>query len=211
MKLRTLKLLFPFSVFLFIIIGHYFAELVSPNKATAWAYVLVFYGAWIIVSIILFLDFSDIQQMFRPSILSYWNLLPLIFIIPTIYFIFIPNKSLLTMDKWLLMNLIICFTGPWLEEIYWRGVINKLYGFTTFSFCFSSFLFAASHPLIFGVNSKGDSGIVAFVGTFFVGSIWWLCYYKTRSLRGCVITHFLTDLAGMAVYILTNKAALLAL
>lgn len=211
MKPKALKLFFPFSVLLFIIIGHYFARFAGADKTTAWIYVLIFYGAWIIFSLILFLDFKDIRRMFQPSINSYWNLLPLLFIIPTICFLFIPNIGLLKPDKWLLINLAICITGPWLEEIYWRGLFNKIYGATLFSFVFSSILFAASHPLIFGVNSKGDSGLPAFAGTLLIGAAWWICYYKTKSLRGCVITHFLMDLAGMAVYVLTNKATLLPL
>jgi membrane protease YdiL (CAAX protease family) len=156
-----------------------------------------------------FLDLKDIRLMFKPAIHSYWNILPLLFIIPTIYFIFIPNVGLIKFDKWVLINLVICFTGPLLEEIYWRGLFNKIYGSTLISFCLSSFLYAASHPLIFGVNSKGDSGILAFVGTFIVGAIWWLGYFKTKSLRGCVATHSIMDVAGMAVYVLTNKATLL--
>jgi membrane protease YdiL (CAAX protease family) len=205
------KWLFPVSVLLFIIGGHYFAVLVGSEKSTAWAYVLLFYGLWIILSMLLFLDLQDLRQMFRPSVKWYWNLLPLVFVIPTFFLLFLPNRSLLRFDSWLLINLVICVSGPWLEEIYWRGLFNKLYGSTSFSFFFSSLFFAASHPLIFGVNSKGDSGLPAFAGAFFVGSIWWLCYHRTRSLRGAVMTHFLMDVAGMAVYVLANKAILLPL
>jgi membrane protease YdiL (CAAX protease family) len=207
-KVQRQKYLLLFSILLLILTGHYFAAYVSTNKETAWLWVLLFYGGWILLSLFAFLSFSDLKEMFRPSIKAYWNLLPYLCIIPVIFFIFIPNIGLLKPDKWLIANLFICFTGPWLEEIYWRGLITKFWGSNLISFLLSSILFAASHPFIFGVNSAGDSGIPAFAGTLIIGVVWWWCYYKTKSLRGCVFTHFLTDVAGMAVYILTNQARL---
>lgn len=205
----TLKLLFTFSVILFILTGHFLALSVSTNKETAWIYVLVFYAGWIIFSLTVLLRSTDLQQMFKLSSNALWNLLPLIFIIPTVIFLFIPNLHLIKTDNWLLANFIICICGPFLEEVYWRGLFQKIYGTSIYSFLLSSFLFGLSHPLIFGINSKGDSGVPAFVGTFIVGATWWFCYYKTRSLRGAVLTHFLMDVAGMAVYVLTNKVKLL--
>jgi membrane protease YdiL (CAAX protease family) len=210
-KINLPKVSFAISVFSLIIIGYFLAVFVSSNKETAWIYVLAYYAIWIIASFAVFTSLEDIRQMFKASQSSRWNLLPLIFIIPTIFFLFLPNTNLFKLDRWLLINLAICLTGPFLEEIYWRGLFTKIYGTTTFSFFFSSILFALSHPLLFGINSKGDSGLVAFAGTFLVGSIWWLCYYKTKSLRGCTLTHFLMDLFGMAVYVLANKAVLLPL
>jgi membrane protease YdiL (CAAX protease family) len=176
----------------------------------AWLYTTVFYGAWIVMSLFFLLKFSDLEKMLKPAIRNRWNFLPLIFIIPAFIFIFIPNIHLLKLDGWLAMNIILCIITPWIEEIYWRGLVSGTFNDNpVISFCVSTIGFALSHPLIFGINSKGDSGLLAFAGTLFVGAIWWWCYYKTKSLRGNIITHFLTDVAGMAVYILANKATLI--
>src|SRR5205085_650005 len=91
----TPKLLFTVSVLLFIITGHFLAVAVSSYKETAWMYVLVFYAGWIILSLILLLRLTDLHQMFKPSSKVLWNLLPLMFIIPTIIFLFIPNMHLI--------------------------------------------------------------------------------------------------------------------
>ncbi len=104
----------------------------------------------------------------------------------------------------------ICLFNPFLEEIYWRGLISRTFSEKPFvSYLVSSIGFAASHPLIFGVNSMGVRGLPAFIGTFIIGSAFWIAYHKTKSLKGCVITHFLIDVAGMAVFILADKASLI--
>jgi uncharacterized protein len=174
--------------------------------------VALFYAAGLIITIFSLLSIAEVKALFQKSRNSYWDLLPFVFIIPTVISIFIPNLPLFKWDQWLLMNAAICLVNPWLEELYWRGLVYKLFGNSTLlSFLFSSLAFGLSHPLIFGVNSKGVSGWAAFIGAAFVGAVWWVTLRKTGSLRGNVLTHFLMDLAGMAVYILANKALLLPL
>lgn len=204
------KILTALSVIILITAGHFFAKYVSINKSTAWIYVVLFYGAWIVLSLITLLKSSELKQMFVRGIKWHWNFVPFLFIIPTFIFIFIPNIHLLKPDRWLLFNTVLCLLTPFVEEIYWRGLIYKVFrNNLVLSFLISTFGFALSHPLIFGVNSRGDSGWLGFTGTFIAGAVWWLCYHKTKSLRGNILTHFLMDVAGMAVYILTNKATLM--
>ncbi len=102
--------------------------------------------------------------------------------------------------------------NPWLEEFYWRGLITKTFEETPLlSYILSAVGFGLSHPLIFGINSPGVAGVPAFIGAFTIGSIWWICLRKTGSFRGCIITHFLIDVAGMAVYNLADKVILMKL
>lgn len=146
--------------------------------------------------------------MFGPSKNRQWNLLFAPVIVLVAVFIFVPNFRLLQWNYWLLLNVLVCLVNPFMEEIYWRGVVSKISNVPLYSFLFSSLGFAASHPLLFGVVSPGVAGWVRFAGTFFVGALFWFSYYKTQSLWGCVVNHFLIDVAGMAVFILADKAIL---
>jgi len=196
------------SVLGLIVIGHHVAVLASPNTRTAWIYVVVFYAGWITCSVCALLSTSDITHMFRRGSSWHWNLLPLIWVVPATIFVFLPNLHLLQLDRWLFLNAVICLVNPFMEEIYWRGLASRISSHSIVSFLFSTLGFAASHPLIFGVNSPGIRGWVGFAGTCLVGSTFWICYRRTNTLRGCVIAHFLIDVAGMAVFILADKAAL---
>jgi len=196
------------SVSLLLLSGHILAKQVSNNKQTAWIFVTSFYAVWLILSLLLLLKVQDIKEMFSGSKNWTWNLVLIPVVILLVIFIFVPNLALIKWDYWLVLNCIICLVNPFMEEIYWRGLISKICSVPLISFLFSSLTFAASHTLLFGVNSPGVAGLIGFAGTFLVGSLFWLCYYKTKSLRGCVLNHFLLDLAGMAVFILANKAVL---
>src|ERR1043166_4788881 len=206
-----MRLKIVFSVLSLLLIGHFLAKYLSSNRQTAWIYISAFYAVWIILSLIFFIKLQDIKEMFLPSKNWEWNLVVIPLIVLAVIFIFIPNIKLLKWDYWLLLNAIICFVNPFMEEIYWRGLVSKVSDLPVYSFLFSTLTFAASHALIFGVVSPGVAGWIGFAGTFLVGALFWLCYSKTKRLRGCVLNHFLIDVAGMAVFILADKAVLVPL
>lgn len=206
--MNVLRFKILFSVLLLLLTGHLLATYASSNRQTAWIYITGFYAVWIIISLALFIDVREVKKMFSASENWQWNLLFFPLIVLVVLFIFVPNITLLKWDHWLLLNAAICFVNPFLEEIYWRGWVSKVSEVPLYSFLFSSLTFAASHPLLFGIVSPGVAGWIGFAGTFFVGALFWLCYYKTKSLWGCVVNHFLIDVAGMAVFILANKATL---
>lgn len=206
--MKALQLKIIFSVLFLILTGHALVKYVSSNKQTAWVYIAGFYAVWIIFSLISLLKIQDLKKMFTISKNWQWNLLFAPIIILVIYFIFIPNFNLFKWDYWLVLNIIICLINPFMEEIYWRGLVSKISDVPFHSFLFSTLGFAASHTLLFGIVSPGVAGWIGFAGAFLAGGLFWLCSFKTKSLRGCVINHFLVDVAGMAVFILADKAVL---
>lgn len=198
-----------FSVTGLIISGHFIAVWLH-HSGFGWLYAALYYAVFIIVSLLMIAGIPSLKSMLRPSVNWQWNLLPFIFIVPIIFTVFIPNIHLLKPDQWLAMNILICLINPWIEEFYWRGMVHEAFKDRPIrSLLISAIGFGLSHPLIFGINSPGVRGIIGFAGVFLVGVIFWLCYYKTKSLRGCILSHFLTDVAGMAVYILADKAELM--
>ena len=68
--------------------------------------------------------------------------------------------------------------------------------------------FGLSHPLLLGVNVKSLSGLPGFFGTVFTGTIWSTVYWKTRSLRWPILSHFVVDLLSVSVLVFLNRAVL---
>lgn len=179
------------SVILLIIIGHLLAvRMQSVNNG--WFFVVGFYALWIAISIFSLLSKDDLKRMYAGSKKVQWNLLSLFFLVPAFVIIFVPNLDLLKPNMWNALNIILCIVNPFVEETYWRGLIDKYYDKRPLlSFIVSTFGFALSHPLIWGNYNETVNGWVGFVGAFVVGTVWWICFRKTKSLRGPVFTHFL--------------------
>ena len=121
-----------------------------------------------------------------PLILYHWQLL-----IPT---------EIWTM--WLAFALI----NPWLEEGYWRGVLmDATDHWPTWVRLFStSIVFAASHPLMWGVHSDLNLAPEVFISTFIMGLAWSAVYYVTKSLRWTIVSHILVDLFNLSVPVFLN-------
>jgi membrane protease YdiL (CAAX protease family) len=172
--------------------------------------VALFYGAWMIASILLFLKKKDLKQMFaQPQAFSAWLIIPLLFACIAFFGIFLPNLHLHSINSLLFINIIICLCNPFLEEIYWRGLPSKMVNSKWLQYLIASVAFAAGHPLILGVNSPGAAGWPTLGGAFILGTAWWFSYSKTRSLWFNVLTHFLINVFGMAAYLLADKVPLL--
>lgn len=200
------------SVIILIIAGYSLAKALRYDRQIAWVYVAAFYGIWILLTLAFLLKRSDIKKLFQPGHANVWYLLPGLLAIPIFVLIFIPNRHILQLDYWLLLNIFVCLFNPWLEELYWRGLVYRLFKENpTTSFLLSAVGFGLGHALIFGINSPGIRGVPGFVGAFAIGAIWWFCLRKTQSLKGAIVTHFLVDLAGMAVYVLADKLVILRL
>lgn len=200
------------SVILLLAGGFAVAKMVSSNKETAWIYVTLFYGLWLTLTLIFLLRRSDVNELLQVGKNNMWYLVPGLLSISFIPLVFIPNLNVFKLDFLFTANVFICLINPWLEEFYWRGLANRFFKDKPFmSFAISSLGFGLSHPLILGINSPGIKGIPAFIGVSIIGAIWWFCLKKTGSLRGCIITHFFVDVAGMAAYVLANKLVLIEL
>lgn len=102
---------------------------------------------------------------------------------------------------WLLVGLL----NPWFEESYWRGALIDAAGrWKALGVAYSTFAFAVSHPLIWGVHSVALGRPAAMVGLGVAGAIWGVAYWRTGSLRWAVVGHGCADLLGLSVPVLLN-------
>lgn len=106
------------------------------------------------------------------------------------------------MIAWLLFALI----NPLFEEAYWRGLLLD----ATRSWhvvpavVYSAFLFAVSHPLIWGVQANALRDLRVLPVLTIIGIVWAVSYRRTGSLWCSLVGHACSNLLGMSVPLLLN-------
>jgi membrane protease YdiL (CAAX protease family) len=196
------------SIIALILSGYFLAKYLN-GRPDAWIWVALYYGVWMLATILIVLRKTDFRQVFRRAAFHYSLVVPLLFASIALIGIFIPNIQLHRINQLLLMNGIICLFNPFIEELYWRVLPSKMVSNKVIEYLIASLTFAVGHPLILGVNSTGASGWPTLAGAFVLGSCWWIYYNQRKSIAWPVLTHFLIDLFGMSAYLLANQVPLL--
>lgn len=104
---------------------------------------------------------------------------------------------------WLLFALI----NPWFEELYWRGVLlDGLLAWYPKWLCilYTTALFVLSHPLMWGVFSIASKSYHLYIYLSVAGMVWAITYFKTKSLRWVVFSHFIVDIGNLTVLTFLN-------
>ena len=122
------------------------------------------------------------------------------------FIVFLQNWRLLSPVWVWLPWLLFALINPWLEEGYWRGLLMDAASDwkAAKSVLYTSAVYAASHPLMWGVNSFANREWVVLVSTFIMGVFWAIIYRRTGSLRYAVLSHVLVDLFNLSVAIFLN-------
>lgn len=199
------------SPILVIAIGHIAAKLAGERSAVWW-WIPVMAAYWMLLAtlIVAFTDRHRRREWLQRSRGAVgWRLLSLVTIglfVP----VWVPNVHLLRASRIMWVWLLIGLINPWLEEGFWRGlVIDPPIGKRGLLLAtYSTTLFAASHPLIWGVNVPALAGAPGFLGGCFTGGVWALVYCRTRSLRWPVLAHGLVDLVSLTPWIFMHQAVL---
>ena len=201
---RTLIILSPLAV---IALGHLTARIAGAFIGV-WAWIpltIVFWSA-----LILLMAWGTGRGTYSgwlapPKGKWGWSLLALLVgFIPLPIFLFhwellIPTEI---WTSWLIFALI----NPWIEEGYWRGLLMEASkNWKPWQqIGYSSFFFAASHPVIWGVNSLPNREPAVFMSTLIMGLVWAWVFYKTGSLRWAICSHILVDLFNLSVPVFLN-------
>lgn len=183
-------------------------QLAAGQVLGVWAWVPTMLVFWLVITAFLraFSHRASPRSRFRPASGSFiWSLLAVVAGLLSLHG-FLRHGSLLT--DWHLITAwaVFALVNPWFEESYWRGLImdsTASWG-RALSLLYSSALFAASHPLIWGIHSLPLRKIEAVGALLVVGLIWGLAYQRTGTLRWCVVGHMLANLFGLAALTLLN-------
>lgn len=120
--------------------------------------------------------------------------------------ILLRNTSLLHMHALVFCWLAIALLNPVIEETYWRGVLGLATGRwpVVLAVAYTSILFAATHPLLWGVFSIGNRNWQTLAALLIMGALWHLTFRRSGSLQAVTLSHCLVDLGNMTVWVFLN-------
>jgi membrane protease YdiL (CAAX protease family) len=200
----SVVLLSPMAV---IAVG-YLVAIVSKrtlDPSMAWLPPMIAYWLSLALAIAGFRGFSEFQAWLRPSAGVWgWRALslinPIMIAVPSILFF----QSITALPLWRAVAwLAIVVLNPMLEEGYWRATLmdSARKWPSPAVVAYSAFWFGLSHPLIMGINIGLVAGVMGFVGAFINGLVWSVVYYRTHSLRWCIISHVLANVFSIAIFL----------
>ena len=183
-----------------------------------WAWVLsslIYWGSC--VALILALgEKGQFKRWFRRSQGSRWWIVPsLLMGLISFPLLLIPNLGVLAdwplAIAWLGFGAInaVC------EEIYWRGFLLDQTAHHLprgIAVAYSTVLFTAIHPLMLGVFSDIQRfdptqplALLPFlIIVVAIGVVYSLIYLRTKSLRLAILSHFLSDLGNLSIFLFMN-------
>ncbi len=119
--------------------------------------------------------------------------------------IFLLNLNLLESPILIVLWLAFAAANPVFEELYWRGFLLNALPFPKWlAVVYSTLLFTASHPLMWGVFSIANRSWMTWASLLVMGAVWSAARLKTGSLLWCVLSHFLVDIFNLSVFAFLN-------
>lgn len=102
--------------------------------------------------------------------------------------------------------LIFAAINPVAEEAFWRGALaDATRTWPAWLAClYSTVLFVASHPLMWGVFSEGNRSPMLYGSLVLMGVAWFAMRRVTGSLRWAIVSHALVDIGNLSVFVFVN-------
>jgi membrane protease YdiL (CAAX protease family) len=129
-------------------------------------------------------------------------------------FLLLPNLGLLSAIPLAALWLAFAPINGVCEELYWRGLLlDRTAGRSRWIVvAYSSIAFVAIHPLMLGVFAKAMALDVAAPGRLIPfgaivlvqGLVWSILFLRTGSLRLSILSHSLTDLGTLSIFVFMN-------
>ncbi len=203
-----------------VIVGH-FAARFFLSLFGDWAWLgssLVYWGSMVLI-IWLLGDKRALIRWFSQSQGSQWWIV-LAWAMGLISFplLFFPNISVMKPVGLIIAWFLFAVINSICEEVYWRGFLldetNHLP--RAFGVLYSTIFFTAIHPLMLGIFSKINAfdpahptALIPFwIILVILSLLFSLLYLKTRSLRLPVLSHFLSDLGNLSIFLFMNMVTM---
>jgi uncharacterized protein len=217
---RSRMFLILASPIVVVLLGHFAARL-SLYLLGDWAWVgssLVYWGS--LVAVIWYMgDREMIRRWFQKSQGSrWWLVLALVMGLMAFPLLFIPNFRVMNSVPLVVAWFLFAVINSTCEEAYWRGFLldetRHLPG--AFGVIYSTVLFTAIHPLMLGVFSQVNAfdpahpaALIPFWIILLLLSLsYCLIYLNTKSLRLAILSHFLSDLGNLSIFLFMNMITL---
>ena len=204
------------SPILVVVIGH-FAARFFLHLFGDWAWVgssLVYWGSMIALIWFLRDRSSPRQWVARSQGSKWWIVLALGIGLISFPLLFFPNFQMLKPVGLVIAWFLFAVINSICEEVYWRGfLLDETSQYPrAFGVIYSTAFFCAIHPLMLGVFSKINAydpahptALIPFWIILVIISISYsLLYLKTKSLRLPILSHFLSDLGNLSIFLFMN-------
>lgn len=204
------------SPILVIIIGHLAARFFY-YLFNDWAWLgssIVYWGSMILM-IWLLGERQSLNRWFGKSQGSkWWILLALGMGLISFPLLLFPNLHVMKPIGLVLAWVLFAVVNSIGEEVYWRGFLldETSHLPRAFGIIYSTILFTAIHPLMLGVFSKIQAfdpalptALIPFWSIVMILALAFsLLYLKTNSLRLPILSHFLSDLGNLSIFLFMN-------
>jgi membrane protease YdiL (CAAX protease family) len=215
-KLKTRRGIILISPILIIITGNFAARLFSDLLGEwAWTGYFAVYWCMLLLFIVLAGKKESHRLWFIKSQGSRWWILPAIGVgLISFPLLLIPNVHVMQSIDLIMVWFIFAVINSLFEEAYWRGFLldETAHLPRVLGIIYSSVLFTAIHPLNLGVFSKIQAfdpvrpmALIPFLIILFILSLFYcLLYLKSKSLRLPILSHILTDLGNLSIFLFMN-------
>ena len=208
--MRARRLVLLASPLAIVGVGHLAARVASDvNAGTAWLWVAAVYWGLIAAVLAMTTGAGRHRAWFRRSARRpAW-----VWIVGLLLGLF-PLAGTLALNLGLVAQypglfvavLAFALINPVFEEAYWRGALldaGRRWPFWAIAL-YSTVLFVAGHPLMWGVFSIGNRSVVLYATLFVMGLAWSCMRRATGSLRIPMLSHGLVDVGNLSVFVFMN-------
>ena len=208
------------SPIIVVLLGH-FAARAALHLLGDWAWVgssLVYWGS--LIAIIWFMaDKQMIRRWFHKSQGSrWWLVLALMMGLMAFPLLFIPNVRVMNSVPLVIAWFLFAVINSTCEEAYWRGFLldETRHLPRAFGVIYSTVFFTAIHPLMLGVFSRiqaldpaHPTALIPFWIILVILSLSFsFIYLNTKSLRLAILSHFLSDLGNLSIFLFMNMVSI---
>ncbi len=123
------------------------------------------------------------------------------------FFVVFKEYALTAELQVLTLSLLFALINGTVEEMFWRGVFNKVFKNNIFlAYIYPTVFFGVYHiALYFSKGIEYQGGFIALVGgSFFMGSLWGWVAYKTKSIKVVTTAHIITNFFAFTGLIYEN-------
>jgi membrane protease YdiL (CAAX protease family) len=204
------------STILVVMIGHFGARLFY-SLFNDWAWLgssLTYWGSMVLVIWLLGDKKSITRWSARSQGSKWWLALALAMGLISFPLLFFPNMQVMKPVGLVIAWFLFAVINSICEEAYWRGFLldETSHLPRAFGMIYSTVFFTAIHPLMLGVFSKINrfdpahpTALIPFWIILIILSLAFsLLYLKTRSLRLPILSHFLSDLGNLSIFLFMN-------
>jgi uncharacterized protein len=208
------------SPILVVTIGHFAARLFYSLFGD-WAWLgssLVYWGSMLTIIWLLGDRRSFMQWFARSQGSKWWILLALAIGLISFPLLFFPNIHVMKPAGLVILWFLFAVVNATCEEVYWRGFLldETRHVPRVFGVIFTTVFFTAIHPLMLGVFSKINrfdpahpTALMPFWIILVIISLSFsLLYLKTKSLRLPILSHFLSDLGNLSIFLFMNMVTM---